>query len=106
MRKPNGYGSVHKMKGNLRNPWRVVTPNRKTIGYCPTRKEAELLLAEFHNDCGKFDSPTVEQIYNYFIKQRSSNPNHRKMVTQVHGYILVIMLMTIYLKLKLVMFKI
>lgn len=70
MRKPNGYGSVHKMKGNLRNPWRVVTPNRKTIGYCPTRKEAELLLAEFHNDCGKFDSPTVEQIYNYFIKTK------------------------------------
>ena len=70
MRKPNGYGSVYKMKGNLRNPWRVVTPKRKTIGYCSTRKEAELLLAEFHNDKGRFDSPTVEQIYNYFIKTK------------------------------------
>lgn len=70
MRKPNGYGSVYKMKGRLRNPWRVVTPKRKTIGYCSTRSEAEFLLAEYHNNNGKFESPTVEQIYKYFIRNK------------------------------------
>lgn len=59
MRLPNGYGSVHKLSGKRRNPWRV----RKTIGYddngkplyfnigyYPTRKDALEKLAEYNNN--------------------------------------------------------
>lgn len=29
MKNPNGFGSVHKLSGNRRNPWRFI----KTIGW-------------------------------------------------------------------------
>ena len=62
MRLPNGTGSITKMSGNRRRPWRVrVTVGweldeqtekakqiSKTIGYYATKKEATLALAEFN----------------------------------------------------------
>lgn len=75
MRLPNGFGSVHKMPGHRRNPWRArktvgwvpvdedgneVKPySRKaistkqkylTIGYYPTRADAITALAAYNND--------------------------------------------------------
>ena len=60
MRLPNGYGSVHKLSGNRRNPWRVrITTGwseederqlYKTIGYYPTRSEALNALSDYHTN--------------------------------------------------------
>ena len=62
MRRANGSGNIYKMKGGKwRNPWRVrVTvgwelnqetgrckQNLKTIGYYPTRAEAEAALVAY-----------------------------------------------------------
>lgn len=62
MRQPNGYGSITKMSGNRRRPWRVrITVGweineetgrekqiSKTLGYFETKKEAMLALAEYN----------------------------------------------------------
>lgn len=62
MRQPNGYGSISKMSGNRRRPWRVrITVGweineetgrekqiSKTLGYFETKKEAMLALAEYN----------------------------------------------------------
>jgi integrase len=57
MKNPNGFGSVHKLSGNRRNPWRVRktagwNENGKqlyeTIGYYKTRQLALQALAEFN----------------------------------------------------------
>lgn len=58
MKHANGYGSVSKLTGNRRKPFRVQihvgykddgTPIRQTIGYTTTREEGKELLAEYHN---------------------------------------------------------
>lgn len=69
MKLPNGYGTVSKMKGNLRKPWRVITPeNRKTIGYVATKKEGIALLAEYHKNKQLFlGVPTIEDLFNRFL---------------------------------------
>lgn len=62
MKLPNGYGSIHQLKGRRKNPWRVrktngwildpVTGKSKqsyiNIGYYPTRQEAMQALAEYN----------------------------------------------------------
>lgn len=62
MKLPNGFGSVHKLPGNRRNPWRARktigwdtdlqagTCKQKyiTIGYYPTQKEALQALADYN----------------------------------------------------------
>lgn len=64
MKAPNGYGSITKMAGKRRRPWRVrVTAgwesdehNKKhrqiikTLGYCATRKDAMQMLAEYNKN--------------------------------------------------------
>lgn len=67
MRNPNGYGSVYKLSGNRRRPWvaRITVgwteadwENNggkskqvyKILGYFKTRKEAQIALADYHND--------------------------------------------------------
>ena len=57
MRRGNSSGSIYKMKGKLRNPWRVMistgrdksTGNMKrtTLGYYPSRQQAEAALAKY-----------------------------------------------------------
>lgn len=57
MKKPNGYGSIYKMSGKRRKPFRVVITIgydvddgrqlRKTVGYFENRKEAEKYLATY-----------------------------------------------------------
>lgn len=57
MRLPNGFGSIHKLSGNRRKPWRVrVTKgwneNGKQIfanlGYFETRSEAMMVLSDYN----------------------------------------------------------
>lgn len=81
MRLPNGFGSIHKLSGNRRNPWRVrktigKTPDGKmqyiNIGYYPTRAEAFKSLAEFNNDPWdiKSNKITFGEIYETILKQK------------------------------------
>lgn len=77
MKLPNGYGSIHKLPGARRNPWRVrktsgwdesTNPPRQmyiTIGYFPTRQEAITALAEFnaHPYDIKTDNVTFAEVY-------------------------------------------
>lgn len=75
MKLPNNYGTVSKMKGNLRNPWRVMAPDngRKTIGYTKTKAEGMLLLAEYHKNKNLFiENPTMEDIYNKFLPTKKN----------------------------------
>lgn len=84
MRSPSGYGSVAKMSGKRRNPYRVqITTGwefmkdedgrpvldkngepktkriRKTLGYFPTRKAAMIALAEYNKTPYDIDNTTV-----------------------------------------------
>ena len=80
MRLPNGYGSVSKLTGNRRNPWRVrvttgwtfdaVTKKAKqqytTVGYYPTRQAALQALAAYNTNPYDLDAAkaTFAEIYN------------------------------------------
>lgn len=73
MKQPNGYGSVHKMQGKRRKPWRVRKTNGWamdskgeklvqqyiTIGYFETRQEALQALADYNQDPYDVKSNTV-----------------------------------------------
>ena len=78
MKLPNGTGSVHKLSGKRRNPWRVRktdgweiredgTTRQKyvTIGYYPTRKEAMDALFQYNQNPYdiKSDSVTFKEVY-------------------------------------------
>lgn len=84
MRSPSGYGSIAKMSGKRRNPYRVqittgwefvldedgdpvldkngepkLKRNRKTMGYFPTRQAAMIALAEYNKSPYDLDIATV-----------------------------------------------
>lgn len=84
MRAPNGFGSITKMSGKRRNPfrvqittgWQVITNEdgnpimdadgepktrriRKTLGYFPTRQAAMIALAEYNKSPYDLDVATV-----------------------------------------------
>ena len=73
MRLPNGYGSVHKLPGNRRKPYRARvttgwTEGGKqqyyTVGYFKTRAEAMDALAEYNkNPIGESRDTTFGEIY-------------------------------------------
>lgn len=72
MKNPNGFGSVYKMKGRLRNPYRAVTTvgvsgmrgDRKTVGYFETKAEAFRALALFDkNSIVAKEDITLEELY-------------------------------------------
>lgn len=79
MKLPNSFGSVHKLPGNQRNPWRVRKTNGWvwdpesgickqqyiTIGYYPTQKEALQALAEYNANPYDLSASTItfEEVY-------------------------------------------
>jgi integrase len=80
MRLPNNYGSVHKLSGTRRNPWRVRKQIGKTeegkpiyanIGYYPTRTKALEALAEYNKNPYdlKNDKLTFEDIYKLMLER-------------------------------------
>lgn len=84
MKLPNGYGSVHKLPGNRRNPWRArkttgwfldektmkQRQKYKTIGYYPTKKEALQALAAYNESPYDLDNDlTVMQLYERWSKE-------------------------------------
>jgi hypothetical protein len=74
MKNPNGFGSVHKLSGNRRNPWRARKTigwdeNGKqlyqTIGYYKNRQLAIQALADYNENPYdiKTDSITFSEVY-------------------------------------------
>lgn len=79
MKQPNGYGSVYKLSGNRRNPYRAIVTERwildkdtgrvkqkrKTIGYYETRKDALIALADYNKSPYDVDASkvTFEEVY-------------------------------------------
>ena len=84
-RLPSGYGSVTKLSGNRRKPYRVrITTGwevdmetmkcnqvRKTIGYAKTRQEAIQMLAEYHHHPLDLDEKhtTFYEVYERYYKE-------------------------------------
>lgn len=58
MRNPNGFGTIYKLSGNRRKPWRAAIPIAKnekgrieyqTVGYYKSERLATLALENYHN---------------------------------------------------------
>ena len=79
---PNGYGSIHQLKGRRTNPWRVRKTNgwitdpdtgraKQTyinIGYYPTREKAMQALAEYNaNPYDLSADITISELYEQWI---------------------------------------
>lgn len=79
MKLPNGFGSVYKLSGNRRNPYRAIVTEcwqvdndtgkwkqkRKTIGYYRTKNEAMIALAEYNKSPYDVESSkvTFQEVY-------------------------------------------
>lgn len=95
MRLPNGFGSVHKLPGNRRNPYRVritigwkVSNERgkvqayKTIGYFKTKEEGLIALSNFNESPYKLENQniTFAELYELWSKEHFENivPSSRR----------------------------
>jgi len=81
MKLPNGYGTVAKLSGNRRKPYvvrKTIGWNEKkhpicqTIGYCATREEGLILLAEFNKSPWDIDHnrTTFEDLYKLWEEKK------------------------------------
>jgi len=98
MKNPNGYGSVTKLPGNRRKPWRVrktagweTDPSSRTckqkyinIGYYATRAEALKALALYNDDPYDLHLSTItfEEVYDRWSEQKYETISH----SNVNGY--------------------
>lgn len=83
MRNPNGYGSVHKLSGNRRKPWRVRLTtgfNEQgkqqfiNVGYAETRADAMQMLAKYHDNPWntELNSLTFAKLYELWFKSEEA----------------------------------
>ena len=81
MRNPNGFGSVHKLPGNRRRPWRVRITQGWTeegkqkflnLGYYATRPDAMIALAKYNEAPWdvKIDTLTFEDLYDLWHESK------------------------------------
>lgn len=98
MRNPNGFGSVYKLSGNRRNPWAArvttgwdldegsqkVSPRYEFIGYYPTRKEAMMALANWHESPYDISTKTItfEEVYDQWSNIHFENISN----SNINGY--------------------
>lgn len=104
MKLPNGYGSVIKLSGNRRKPWRarktsgyILNDNGKTVqqyielGCYETKAEALKALAKY-NECPynvKDANKTFSEIYELWLNEKKmmQNSNGEKNNSVIRGYI-------------------
>lgn len=72
MRLPNGYGSVYKLSGNRRKPWRILAPadkfgNQKTIGYAKAKSEGLTMLSDYNQSKPQDSKPPLSEIFEIFM---------------------------------------
>lgn len=86
MKLPNGYGSVHKLTGKRRNPWRArktdgweydssgekLRQKYITIGYYEKREDALQALAEYNKDPYDLHTATItfEEVYEKWAENK------------------------------------
>ena len=78
MKLPNGYGSIHKLPGNRRKPWRARVTTGWTeegkqmyyvVGYFETRAKAMEALSEYNkNPIGEMREKTLGEMYEAWSK--------------------------------------
>lgn len=103
MKSPNGYGSITKMTGKRRRPWRIrVTTGweldeknkkhkqiMKTLGYCSTRKEAMQMLAEYNKNPYDLTHKdiTFAEVYEIWSTEHfKKHPSTRTPTTSMYKY--------------------
>ena len=92
MRLPSGYGSVHKLSGKRRNPWRArVTVGwtdegkqiYQNVGYYPTQAEALTALSEYRkNPYDLSENITFAEVYARWSSKKFEKISH----SNVNGY--------------------
>jgi site-specific recombinase XerD len=83
MRLPNSYGTIDKLPGKRRRPWRVrlgaeyssdgvhLTETRRVLGYYRTKREAVDALNDYHLDPFDIaDTSTFAEIYDRWIREK------------------------------------
>lgn len=83
MKKPNGSGTVYKVKGRkLRKPWRVIgpPPKRTNLGYVATKKEGEQLLLEYDRNPKPFEAPTLAELYDRLMRTKKFNTEKTRLM--------------------------
>lgn len=102
MKHPNGYGTVVRLSGNRRNPFAVRKtvgwnekghPIYKSIGYCATREDGLMLLAEYNRNPYDIDLAkiTLDELYEKWSKKnfpKMSKPSvdaHKSAYTKTEG---------------------
>ena len=100
---PNGYGSIHQLKGRRTNPWRVRKTNgwitdpdtgraKQTyinIGYYPTRQVAMQALAEYNANPYDLDNDiTVAELYDRWTSEyfKTVAPTYIRTLTSAWAY--------------------
>lgn len=102
---PNGFGTIYKLAGRRRNPFRAVKTDkwiydpvtgkskqvRFTIGYYPTREEAMIALANYNENPYdiKTDSITFEEVYERWSQEyfpTLSNNSSIRTITAAYAY--------------------
>ncbi len=99
MKLPNGYGSVHKLSGKRRKPWRVRKfdgrdENGKAkylnVGYYETSAEAFQALAEYNANPWDVKSKdvTLDEIYQIILKQKEKEvtPQSFKIIKSIYTH--------------------
>lgn len=94
MKLPNGYGSVYKLEGRRRNPYRAVLtqgyirtkkgvkPNRVTLGYYSSKKEALSALSNHHENPYdiKVETITFEELYERWSEEHFKKLNNKSAI--------------------------
>lgn len=97
MKLPNGFGSIHKLSGKRRKPYRArVTTgwddNGKqvylTIGYFENKPDALVALGEYHNNpFTKSDKElTLDQLYNNWSKEKFKKLADKSIISYTSVY--------------------
>lgn len=98
MKMPNGYGSIDKLSGKRRKPYRVrsgcvysldgnaLKETRQVIGYYATRQEAIDALAEYNRDPYDLSGAklTLQQVYDEWRSKSKLAPNTLKNYSDVY----------------------
>lgn len=98
MKLPNGYGSIDKLSGKRRKPYRVrsgcvysldgnaLKETRQVIGYFATRQEAIDALAEYNRDPYDLSGAklTLQQVYDEWRSKSKLAPNTLRSYSDVY----------------------
>ena len=82
MKNPNGYGSVTRLTGKRRKPFWVRKtvgfndkghPIYETIGYCSTREEGNILLAEYNKNPWNIEQAniTLQELFDLWKEKKA-----------------------------------